>query len=111
MPPATQLPADGQESAVTWASPPVFSVPVPRAFPALPQLPFFCVARKAWLWPFPSRYRPPAAQLPAAPQDRTSRLALPPALIAARPGSWMALPQCPFFSVTAKAESELLLGL
>ena len=80
---------------LTLAAPPVLRVAVPGTSMALPQMPFVSLATKAWEWPEPSMYVPPAAQLPAVAHETDCTFAVPPVLRIAVPGTLIALPQVP----------------
>lgn len=71
---------------------------------ALPQVPCFSLTTNDWVLLPVAEYDPPAPQLPADGHDTTEKLLLanraPSA--AAWPGIAWAVPQIPFFSLTAK---------
>jgi hypothetical protein len=93
------LPALGQETVLTEAPPPALSAPA--TWRAADHMPLLSVTRNACVWPAPSAYDPPAAQVPAEAQDIEVMLANNPALSA--PAASRAADQTPCRSSTVNA--------
>ena len=102
-PPAAQLSADPHDSEMTRAFPPTLSDVVPGTSSAVAQAPAVSSTTNAWVLPELSLYDPPAAQLPAEPQESEETVAFPPTLRDAVPGTSSALPQVPAVSSTTNA--------
>jgi len=108
VPPALQFPADAQDIESTPA-PLWLNDGGPDSSTALPHTPFFWSTTKApeIVVEYATGKMPPALQLPAEGQEIDVMKPPPPASRRAEPGTSMARPQVPFFSLTTKI-SELL---
>src|SRR6266702_661955 len=97
-PPATQFPAGAHDTELTMAYPSLFRASRPGTLIAWPQAPLLSLTTNPWnsLW----SYHPPASQLPGDAHDTELTFAVPLMFSAPRPGTSIARPQRPFFSLT-----------